>query len=210
MPRAARAEKQYHHGDLHSALILAAAELIQERGTEDFAMAEAARRAGVSNAAPYRHFKDKDDLLAGVCELAFWAFSQEIQAVLDKHEVGSRECVIALGQTYVDFVSRHGPFFDLMWGDRHLQAKEGVDDLQTQSGFSMFYGAVESWTLSVGGKAEDALDLAMKLWCMAHGMSALSMNGQLTYFKPDIDLEETLRSATHSFLDGVQMRWAGA
>ncbi|MEM1114425.1 MAG: TetR/AcrR family transcriptional regulator [Pseudomonadota bacterium] len=207
MPSTAKNTRQYHHGDLHNALIVAAAELIEERGSDDFAMIDAARKAGVSSAAPYRHFKDKEDLLAGVSDLAFWAFSSEIQEILDHQAMGSRECIIALGLRYVDFVSRHGAFFDLMWGgDRHLHAKDGLSGIMKQSGFSLFYSAVEAWVIAVGGAVEDAMDLAMKLWCMAHGTSALHMNGQLDYFSPGINTDETLRSATESFLDGVEMQ----
>ena len=57
----------YHHGDLRNALITAAAELIEESGHADVAISEAARKAGVSAAAPYRHFKDKDALLLSRC-----------------------------------------------------------------------------------------------------------------------------------------------
>ena len=65
-----KARCNYHHGDLRNALIVAAAELIERDDTLDFTMAEAAERAGVSAAAPYRHFADKEELLRGVRELA--------------------------------------------------------------------------------------------------------------------------------------------
>ena len=58
--------RPYHHGNLRNALIIAAAELIERDGTLDFSIAEAAARVGVSAAAPYRHFADKEDLLAAV------------------------------------------------------------------------------------------------------------------------------------------------
>ena len=73
--------KNYHHGDLRNALIIAAAELIEENGSVDFAMIDAARRAGVSSAAPYRHFKDKDALVDGVAQLAFLALRETVEAV---------------------------------------------------------------------------------------------------------------------------------
>ena len=61
----------YHHGNLRNALIIAAAELIERDGTLDFAISEAAAMVGVSAAAPYRHFADKEDLLGAVRHLAF-------------------------------------------------------------------------------------------------------------------------------------------
>ncbi|NQY04519.1 MAG: helix-turn-helix transcriptional regulator, partial [Halieaceae bacterium] len=74
--------KTYHHGDLRNALIVAAAELISERGSFDFAMVEAARRAGVSNAAPYRHFRDKEALLEAVGQLGFLGLKQYAEHAL--------------------------------------------------------------------------------------------------------------------------------
>ncbi|MEM7692064.1 MAG: helix-turn-helix domain-containing protein, partial [Pseudomonadota bacterium] len=64
--------KTYHHGDLKNALIVAGAELIEASGSLNFTMADAARMAGVSNAAPYRHFRDRDALLDAVSQLAFY------------------------------------------------------------------------------------------------------------------------------------------
>ena len=66
-----QARCNYHHGDLSNALIAAAAELIERDGTLDFTMAEAAAKAGVSAAAPYRHFANKEELLRAVRDLAF-------------------------------------------------------------------------------------------------------------------------------------------
>jgi AcrR family transcriptional regulator len=71
--------RSYHHGDLHNALIIAAAELIESQQSLHFSMSDAAKRAGVSSAAPYRHFKDKDALLEAVRDLAF-SWSQSTHA----------------------------------------------------------------------------------------------------------------------------------
>ena len=208
MPQSARNTKQYHHGDLRNALIVAAAELIEERGSDDFAMIDAARRAGVSSAAPYRHFKDKDDLLAGVCELALWVFNQQTLDILAQQEHGTRACIIALGHGYMDFVTEHAAFFDLLWGDRHLHAEQSQAELQADTGFGLFYSAVEAWMLTIGGSSNDALDLAMKMWCVVHGMSALAMNGQLQHFSPGIEIDTLLDTATETFLNGVEMQFS--
>ena len=94
-----KARCNYHHGDLRNALIIAAAELIERDGTLDFSMAEAASRAGVSTAAPYRHFADKEELLRGVRDLAFLGLDQEAITTMNAHEEGSLEGMMALGHT---------------------------------------------------------------------------------------------------------------
>ncbi|MGZ3411043.1 MAG: TetR/AcrR family transcriptional regulator, partial [Xanthobacteraceae bacterium] len=68
-------ERGYHHGNLKEALIRAALELIAKKGPAGFTFAEAARFAGVSPAAPYRHFRDRDELLADVARRGFEQFA---------------------------------------------------------------------------------------------------------------------------------------
>ena len=76
-----RAERAYHHGNLREALIQAARDLIKEKGPGGFTFADAARSAGVSPAAPYRHFRDRDALMADVAREGFERFA----AMIDRH-----------------------------------------------------------------------------------------------------------------------------
>ena len=74
-----RAEGAYHHGNLREALIQAARELIKEKGPAGFTFADAARSAGVSAAAPYRHFRDRDALIADVALRGFELFTARLE-----------------------------------------------------------------------------------------------------------------------------------
>ena len=82
------ARSNYHHGDLRNALIIAAAELIERDGTLEFSMAEAAANAGVSAAAPYRHFADKEELLKAVRQLAILGLGVEAAKTASQHPAG--------------------------------------------------------------------------------------------------------------------------
>lgn len=199
--------KPYHHGNLRDALIIAAAELIEESGTEDFAMVDAARRAGVSSAAPYRHFKDKDDLLMAVGELGFFDLSNRMDEIQASHEAGSLECIIALGKGYIRFVTARPAFFDIMWGERGFNMLEDIEEEHSQlrvSGFWVLVNQIRNWCEKEGLAKTDALDLALKLWSMAMGLSHLSINHHLERFAPDVDPYELLDSSTRSFLRGVR------
>ncbi|MET0702035.1 MAG: TetR/AcrR family transcriptional regulator, partial [Mycobacterium sp.] len=94
------ARKSYHHGDLKRALTDAALSLVAEKGPKGFTLTEAARRAGVSAAAPYRHFADKADLLATVAEQGFVELHDALIAATDLTTDPAAQ-VIALGRTYV-------------------------------------------------------------------------------------------------------------
>ena len=196
--------KSYHHGNLRNALIVAAAELIEEAGCPEFAISDAAKRAGVSAAAPYRPFKDRDYLLDAVSALCFIGLADSALNTRDQHEMGSRECIIALGLTYLEYVSSRPAFYQLMWNEQqHLPEKEASDSID-RSAFTVFLEAVEAWCEQQQVVPCDPLDLAVKLWAMAHGLAVLSINGKLAVFLPDSDVNDMLSSSTHAFLDGVE------
>ena len=202
-------QKRYHHGDLRDALILAAAELIEEHASVDFAMIDAARRAGVSSAAPYRHFKDKDALLEAVSQLAFLGLTTTTQEVAAAHPLGSEQSIIALGKAYITYVMKHRAFYDLMWGDMGLRGFEAADmDIKT-SGFYVLVESVQHCCDRMGMTDYNALELAVKLWAMGHGLACLAMNQQLDKFLQDVDVYSLLESSTRTFLEGLRRSLPG-
>ncbi|EED33103.1 transcriptional regulator, TetR family [gamma proteobacterium NOR5-3] len=196
--------KTYHHGDLRNALIVGAAEIIEESGSLNFAMADAARRAGVSTAAPYRHFRDRDALLEAVSQLAFYGLGLSVRDAVENTEHGSIEGIIAIGQTYIDYVIRKAAFYDLMWGDAGARSMDADSFDKKASGFYVLVDAVDAYTRKQGLKDIDLLDLAVQLWSMVHGMSAISMSGKLPYFYPDADIPKMLDSSTRIFMEGLK------
>ncbi len=195
--------KSYHHGDLRNALIMAAVELIEESGAAEFTMADAARRAGVSAAAPYRHFSDRNELLEAVSELYFIGLGEAAEATREAWPEGSREAIIALGQMYARYVLSRGGFYNLAWSwEQHPRASQ--DGEADRPGFNTFVGAVEAWCAHRGLLRADPLDLAIKLWGLAHGLAVLKMNGQLAQTMPGAQVEEMLTSGANAFLDGVE------
>ncbi len=197
--------KRYHHGDLRNTLIIAAAELIEESGSLDFAMVEAARRAGVSSAAPYRHFRDRDELLQAVSHLCFLGLTEASRAAVAEKEVGSEDAIIALGNTYVRFMLEHRNFFDLMWGDMGARAmdEERVD--LRGSGFYVLADCVAALCERESIAPVDPVELATELWAMVHGLSGLAMNQQVDRFLPGADVYQLLERSTRLFFDGLRM-----
>ena len=195
--------RSYHHGDLRNALIVAAAELIEESGSLGFTMADAARRAGVSNAAPYRHFRDKEALLDAVAQLGFLGLAESSRRVRDAQAAGSIEALIALGQNYVAFVTEKAAFYDLMWGDIGKRAFDADAFDRKAVGFFLLVDAVRAFFTAEGLPDVDMLDVSIKLWALVHGFSAITMSGKLPHFHPDADVPAMLDAATRSFMTGV-------
>src|SRR5256885_14630683 len=98
--------KGYHHGDLKEALIRAALDLIAEKGPWAFTFAEAARVLGVSPAAPYRHFRDRDALMADVARRGFERFSAELARAWDNGRPDPLRAFERLRRAYLDFPRR--------------------------------------------------------------------------------------------------------
>jgi len=129
---------RYHHGDLRSALVEAAIGVIAERGVRDFSLAEASRRLGVTTAAPYRHFADRDELLAAVAARALGVFAAMLAGAADAADTPA-ERLAAMAGAYVRFAAQQRPLFDAIFNSgldksRHPElqrAWEPVDTLLT-------------------------------------------------------------------------------
>lgn len=113
MPVSAKGGR-YHHGDLPAALVDAAIDLIAERGVRGFSVAEASRRLGVSVAAPYRHFADRDALLAAVAVRGLQVFGAMITAEADGIQDPSLR-LAAMARAYVLFAARERPLFETIF-----------------------------------------------------------------------------------------------
>jgi AcrR family transcriptional regulator len=105
---------RYHHGDLRSALVDAAIGVIAERGVRGFSLAEASRRLGVTTAAPYRHFADRDDLLAAAAARALSVFAAMLDSAADAADTPAQR-LAAMAGAYVRFAAEQRPLFDTIY-----------------------------------------------------------------------------------------------
>ena len=105
---------RYHHGDLRSALVDAAIGVIAERGVRGFSLAEASRRLGVTTAAPYRHFADRDELLAAVAARALSVFAAMLAGAADAADTPGQRLAVMAG-AYVRFAAQQRPLFDTLY-----------------------------------------------------------------------------------------------
>jgi len=150
----------YHHGDLRTALLQAAGEILEEQGLAALSLREAARRAGVSHNAPYRHFPDRDSLLAALAAQGF----DFLDEALRKRPEGDR------GLGYVEFALAHPQRFRLMCGgqlrfDDHQQLRAQAE------------GSYANLQRSFADLAEDAPLAAAAAWSLVHGLANLMLDG---------------------------------
>src|SRR4051794_15010290 len=110
-----RAERGYHHGNLKEALLQAALGLIAEKGAAGFTFADAARMAGVSPAAPYRHFRDRDELLSSIAQRGFEQFEAVLTAAWDDGRPDTVTAFERVGKAYLAFARREPAFYSAMF-----------------------------------------------------------------------------------------------
>lgn len=177
----------YHHGDLRNALIEAATALLDEDGPAGLTLRAAARRAGVSSAAPYRHFADRASLLAAVAVQGFELLAAEMETGLAEMTGASGAAddkfwvVERLGRLYIEHARRFPERFRLMFG-HELGDRDGHEHLKEAAGqaFFMLRGAVAE---AVGAQDVDvATDVC---WACVHGIATLAVDGQLDETRSD-------------------------
>ncbi len=165
----------YHHGDLRAQLVAAVRDLVEEHGPDGFSVAEAARRAGVSSAAPYKHFRDKPEILRAVASEAMDRLRSAMDAGVAAHPPGSVEGIAAMGQAYVTF-ARTGPgVFRLVFG---LTEGHEDDPALQQKGQACLAVVAEAVAACVAGRpdAPEVQRAAYILWSFVHGHSFLTID----------------------------------
>ena len=164
---------RYHHGDLRAALVDVAISLIAERGVREFSLAEASRRLGVTVAAPYRHFADRDDLLAAVGMRALEEFAAALAAE-ERDTDPPEQRLAALARAYVRFAGEQRPLFDTLF-------VAGIDKNRYPEFRRAFHALEDTFracALEVcehDARAADALMAATE--ATAHGHATLLLDG---------------------------------
>jgi AcrR family transcriptional regulator len=164
----------YHHGNLKEELVRAALGLIGEKGPNGFTFAEAARVAGVSPAAPYRHYRDKDALLADVATRGFQAFEAALARAWDQGRPDPETAFHRLGRAYLAFAHNEPAYYSAMFEagvplDASPELRAAAD-----RAFQGLRSASEALiALLPAGKRPPALMMALHVWAMSHGVAAL-------------------------------------
>ncbi|WP_370400369.1 TetR/AcrR family transcriptional regulator [Sulfitobacter sp. JB4-11] len=181
----------YHHGDLKTQLIEATRVLVEQKGPDHFSVSEACRVAGVSTAAPYKHFKDKNEMLQEVAVAGMQRQREQMLEEVSVHPRGTLPRIVALGRVYIRFAQKEPGVFRLMFG-----LSEDHDEHATLSEMGEgTYTAVQqevAWCRGSEAIEEQDTQRAFLLWSFVHGLSFLLIDGKLAHMNLDFDLEEVL------------------
>lgn len=182
----------YHHGDLRVALVAAALELVAEKGVGGLSVAEAARRAGVSSAAPYRHFAGRTALLSAAATAAGRQLSERMQAAVERVRAAGAadgdpvtqavEALAALAAVYVRYALAHGAAFELILAD---ELQEFPDEERRDVTRGLFDQLL--WpAIAVAGDVHAANPLLRSFTAVVHGFAHLPRGGSSRGFPTDL------------------------
>jgi AcrR family transcriptional regulator len=194
----------YHHGNLKEALMRAALELIAQKGPAGFTFAEAARWAGVSPAAPYRHFRDRDELIASVALRGFERFEAVLAQAWDDGRPDPFTALDRLGKAYLEFARAEPAFYSAMF-EAGIPLASSPDLLEAgDRAFAVLRGAAEMLCAQMPPKGRPpALMVALHLWAMAHGIASLFGRGDAARRTLPMPPEELLEAEVLVYLRGL-------
>jgi AcrR family transcriptional regulator len=199
-----RGSRGYHHGNLKEALVRAALELIAKKGPAGFTFAEAARWAGVSPAAPYRHFRDRDELLANIAVRGFEQFADVLGRAWNDGKPEPFAAFERLGRAYLDFARTEPAYYSAMFEagisvDTNPELRDAGD-----RAFAVLRGATERLigTMPLNNRPP-VMMMALHIWAMSHGIAALFGRGDAGRRPLPMSPEDLLEAAMLVYLRGL-------
>ncbi|MCW2306024.1 TetR/AcrR family transcriptional regulator [Rhodobium gokarnense] len=205
--RSDKGRRAYHHGNLPDELVRAALELIAEKGPSGFTMAEAARAAGVSPAAPYRHFRDREDLMAEVARRGFDRLAEALETAWEDGTPNPVSAFERVGRAYLKFARENPADYAVMF-EAGLPSDTSPElSRANEKAFSVLRRASEILCQEApADQRPPALMVSLHIWSVSHGIAALFSRGDAARRKLPMAPEELLEAAILIYLRGLGIR----
>jgi len=200
-----RAERGYHHGNLKEALLQAALGLIAEKGAAGFTFADAARMAGVSPAAPYRHFRDRDELLSSIAQRGFEQFEVRLTAAWNDGLPDTVTAFENVGKAYLAFAREEPAFYSAMFESGLPIDSNPALLAASERAFGLIRAAAERLAALTppGIPRPPAMMMALHIWSMSHGVASLFSRGDAARRKLPMSPDELLEAEVLIYLRGL-------
>jgi AcrR family transcriptional regulator len=195
---------RYHHGNLKEALVRAALELIAQKGPWGFTFAEAARWAGVSPAAPYRHFRDRDELVADVARRGFEEFAAALTRAWDGGRPDPFAAFERMGKAYLDFARSEPAYYSAMFeAGVPIESDPALREAGERA-FAVLRGAAEQLVAKLPPQSRPpALMMGLHIWALSHGIASLFGRGDAGRRTLPMSPEELLEAGVLVYLRGL-------
>lgn len=165
--------KTYHHGDLKCALMEKGLELISKYGEDKLSLRRLAAECGVSNAAPYAHFKNKDEFLSEIQNYVMNLFALELQKALQEN-AHSDKLFIKLGTAYVMFFHRNPLYFDFLFSRKNIEVQLSLNENSTNIPFEILKKTAYVYFSEFEMSEREIENKIMAMWSLVHGLSSVA------------------------------------
>jgi len=193
----------YHHGDLRQSLIDSAIALINEAGVSDLSLRQVARRIGVSHNAPYRHFQDKEALLAAVAEEGFKALTLAMETAQQETRSDAAAALTAIGKAYVRFALAHPAHYRVMFSEFRSNFHDYPSLVAAgQQSFMILVSTIQTGQAAEIFKAADSWEMAHVAWSLVHGQALLILDHRIPAAS-EAKLEEFLQFSCQLLISGM-------
>ena len=185
----------YHHGNLRQALIDAGIRIINENGEENLSLRKVAAACDVSHAAPYAHFKDKEELLEAMKESVTDRFTEVLETAVNKGR-DAEESIILMGKAYISFFSKNPDYYTFLFGKLNICAHLQMDHLYEDDypPFLLLRKLYKAYLAENGIEQtynEQEIEI-IKTWALVHGMASIAcmkgVHSSMNWDDPDIRL----------------------
>jgi AcrR family transcriptional regulator len=204
-PQGEGERRSYHHGNLREALIEAARNLIAQKGPAGFTFADAARSAGVSSAAPYRHYRDRDALMADVARRGFELFEQQLERAWNGGKPEPFKAFETLGRAYLNFARGEPAFYSAMFEAGVPLDSDAELRQASERAFAVLRRATEALSARApsGTRPPPALMMSLQIWALSHGIASLFARGDAGRRSLPMTPEDLLEAAVLVYLRGL-------
>ena len=193
----------YHHGNLRNALIAEGRRALEEVGVHELSLRYLARKVGVSEAAPSRHFAGKEGLLAAIAADGFRDLAA-LRAAISASDEAALSKAYRMMRVYVEFAQRHKGLFELMIGPR-IVARDSYPELSTEStkSFRLFASSVEQFALEKQWVEQSLTLVTHAAWSMEHGLATLILSDRMPRSDIPVSINQVVEFSISMFLSGV-------
>ncbi len=176
------AKKTYHHGDLKNALIRAGVEILAGQGLGGLSLRQVALRAGVSHAAPYAHFADKQSLIAAISTDGFRQLYERLAAAAQANSADPRQQLLETANAYLEFAAEDPAHFKIMFSGILEQEKDYPEFVEaSKKDYELVVEIVQTCQAAGVLPPGPAERTAISIWATVHGLAALALERQIPH-----------------------------
>lgn len=174
--------KKYHHGDLENALIRAGIEILSKEGIDGLTLRKVAKRVGVSYAAPYAHFKDRQALIAAISTEGFKQLYNDLEAAVSAHAGDPRQQLVEGAWAYVQFAMNNTAIFKIMFSGVLEKEKDYPSFVEiSRRTFERVVDIVRACQEAGVLRSAPPELMAVSVWGQVHGVISLALEGQISH-----------------------------